>query len=145
MNNHRELVEKLKALGVLYAVAHYDGYGDSGTVESVEARDMSGTEVKLPDDLRKAVEEAAERYLEDKGIDWYNNEGGYGDYTLDVSTARQRLDHNERISDVESFEHEDALDLDEEEPPAASAAPVCTCPTLINGHHPGCPFVKGGA
>ncbi len=146
-----ELLRRLKELGVITTTAHYDGYGDSGSVESVEARDKDSKEVKLPEDVRKAIEEAAECYLSNHGIDWYNNEGGFGDYILDVAARTQKLEHSERISDTEYSEHEDELDLTEGgEAPEVGAVeestPVCACPTLINGHHAGCPFAaKGGA
>lgn len=146
-----ELLRRLREIGVTVATAHYDGYGDSGAVDDVAATDRNDKKVKLPDDLTEAVREAAETYLERECINWYDNEGGFGDYLLDVEVGMQRLEHNTRISDTEYAEFESNLEVEkdggkERESGAEPSAAVCTCPTLINGHHAGCRFAaQGGA
>lgn len=142
---NKDMLKQLRDLGVETVVVVYDGSGDSGCVEQVTAMGK-GKEVHLPGDISDAVGEAAERHLEEKGIDWFNNSGGYGTFTLDVKTGKRKLEHNERIEDSEYSEYEDGAEKEEEEaapPTDASGLPVCTCHTLLNGHIPGCPYVKG--
>ena len=139
----KELLKQLRDMGAKEAIANYDGSGDSGTVESVSATDAKNDEVKLPEDVEKAIAEAAEKHLEEHGIDWYNNDGGFGEFIIDVDKGTRTLKHNTRISDTEYEEHDDEMPKDEEAPEqVAEEMAVCTCETLIHGHHKGCPFIK---
>lgn len=114
----------LAAAGITAVVVNFDGYGDSGQVESIDASNAEG-EVVLPDaaieigspgegnavqhvamPLREAIEELAYDLLRDTHVGWENNDGAYGDFTFDVTARTISLDHNERYTAIESYSHE---------------------------------------
>ena len=41
--------------------------------------------------LQDALDHLSDNAISLSGVDWYNNEGGAGEYTLNVSTGEQRL------------------------------------------------------
>lgn len=94
------LCECLSELAVKVVTLAYDGYGDSGMVESVIA-EADGTEVNLPDDYQHQLREAAETLLPDG---WENNDGAYGQLVLNVEGRQLAREHNWR---VESTEYEE--------------------------------------
>ena len=94
------LCDRLIELGVDVVTLEYDGYGDSGTVETVIA-EANGTELELPSSVQLELMEAAEMLLPDG---WENNEGAFGHLTLDVAGRQLTRKHNWR---VESTEHEE--------------------------------------
>lgn len=104
MNRVNEIVAKLKAAGVAKATAHYDGSCDSGSVDDVYFYDSADNEINkgmvgpVKDELIKAMDNLACDYLEHRCIDWYNNDGGFGDFTIDVNAGKIVLDHNYRDS-----------------------------------------------
>src|SRR3546814_16633839 len=59
--NKAALFDVLTAVGITSVVVSFDGYGDSGQIEGIEARNAAG-EVALP---QTAVEIAVARYYED--------------------------------------------------------------------------------
>lgn len=138
------LLKRLRDLGVATATAHYEGYGDSGEIEDPAAKDATGKEVALPAEMAEAVKDAAYEYLEQSHGGWEINEGSFGDFSIDVASGRQRLEHNERFESTEYSEVEGDLEDDEapveEGAQAGASEAVCTCPSLLHGHHPGCPY-----
>jgi hypothetical protein len=56
--------------------------------------------------LYDAVERLACATLERNGIDWYNNEGGFGNIIIDIKTGKIKTEHNARIESSEYEEHE---------------------------------------
>jgi hypothetical protein len=106
-------------------VVTFDGYGDSGQIEAIEARDGGG-EIALPEinvelavatfgdsepqrqtlGLREAIENLAYDCLRDTHPGWENSDGAYGDFTFDVASRLVRLDYNERYTASESYSHE---------------------------------------
>jgi len=123
--NKSALFDALAATGIVTVVVAFDGYGDSGQVESVDARDHHG-EVALPEGdielaapthdgvkverrtmpVREAIEQLAYDLLEEEHGGWENNDGAYGEFTFDVAARTISLDHNSRYTAVESFSHE---------------------------------------
>src|SRR3546814_5804287 len=93
----------LTAVGITSVVVSFDGYGDSGQIEGIEARNADG-EVALPqidveiavarydeDDferccqpLERAIEELAYDALSDLHGGWENNAGAYGEFGFDA-------------------------------------------------------------
>lgn len=122
--NKAALFGALAAAGIAIVVVTFDGYGDSGQIESIEARDAQG-EVALPEEhieiasapwegteperrtlsVRKAIETMAYRFLEQTHGGWENNEGAYGDFTFDVAEQTITLEYNERLMTSEFYEH----------------------------------------
>ena len=145
----KELLQKLDGLGVTNVDVEYDGSGDSGSVESVTAtgRGLGATaEITLPEELRQACDDAAVECLEEKGIDWYNNDGGFGHFYIDVVAKTCKLEHEERVNETNSdyYDDEPLVDDEQDEVKTAPVAPPvaeCTCLSLLHGHHHNCPYI----
>lgn len=123
--NKAALFGALATAGIAIVVVTFDGCGDSGQIEAIEARDAHG-DAGLPDaqieianapwegteperrtlPLREAIEEMAYRFLEQTHGGWEDNEGAYGEFTFDVAARTITLDYNERFIETENHEHE---------------------------------------
>lgn len=122
--NKKALFDALAAAKITQVIVTFDGYGDSGQVEDISA--LSGGEtVDLPtgeiniaravwgrEDITEstmsvedAVEQLAYDFLSETHPGWENNDGAYGEFTFDVETETITLDHNERYTATESYEH----------------------------------------
>ncbi|MCG8584116.1 MAG: hypothetical protein MI757_05335 [Pirellulales bacterium] len=77
----------------------YDGYGDSGSVESITAF-ADKKEMELDDKLHQTLRDAAYDLLPGG---WEINEGSYGELVVDVANRQVSREHNWR---VESSEYE---------------------------------------
>jgi hypothetical protein len=117
--NKAALFEALASADVTTVLVGFDGYGDSGQIESIEARSGANA-VDLPDaqveiaracwgnseiersafSIRDAIEQLAYDFLEETHDGWENNEGAYGEFTFNVAKRAITLDYNERISDA---------------------------------------------
>ncbi|AFK54061.1 DUF6878 family protein [Tistrella mobilis] len=124
--NKAALFGALEAAGIVIVLVTFDGCGDSGQIESVEARDAHNNDVALPADaieiakapwegteperqrlpVHGAIEEMAYRFLEQTHGGWEDNEGAYGEFTFDVAARTITLEYNERFIDTEYSEHE---------------------------------------
>lgn len=49
--------------------------------------------------LEEAIDALTNDYLEETGVDWYNNDGGYGDWIVDVQSLIVSLVVNVRFTD----------------------------------------------
>lgn len=123
--NKAALFGALAAAGITIVIVTFDGYGDSGQIESIEARDAQG-DAALPEEqieiahapwegteperrtlsVREAIEEMAYRLLGQTHGGWQDNEGAYGEFTFDVAARTITLDYNERFIETEYSEHE---------------------------------------
>lgn len=123
--NKTALFDTLTAEGVVSIVVTFDGYGDNGQIESIDARDAHG-EVALPEGaielasptydgaeverrtlpVRDAIEQLAYDLLEELYAGWENNDGAYGEFAFDVAGRTITLDYNGRYTAVESYSHE---------------------------------------
>jgi hypothetical protein len=120
--NKQALLAALAAVGVSRLTVTFDGYGDSGQIESVEAVDAAGATLPLPDEpsiplraavwdkaepknhplpLREAVEWFAYDLLSSLHGGWEINEGSYGDILFNVGAATITLDMNTRFTGSE--------------------------------------------
>lgn len=124
-HNKAALFAALAANGITAVTVAFDGYGDSGQVESIEAK-QGDAAVALPDarlelwqagwetvgiepracPLPEAVEEICYALLTQTHCGWENNEGAYGDFTFDVAARTITLDYNERFTSSENYTHE---------------------------------------
>ena len=123
--NKVALFDVLAAAGITSVVVTFDGVGDSGQIESIDARTgdaaavlpicdieiatpgWDGSELHrrtLP--LGEAIEHLAYAFLEETHGGWENNEGALGEFTFDVAERVIRLDYNERIESSEYPGHE---------------------------------------
>ena len=123
--NKAALLDALAAAGITTVVVTFDGEGDSGQVESIEAR-IGDADVELPDvqimmldpkydgssivetnlSTREAIEALAYDCLEETHDGWEINEGAYGKFTFDVAERTIALDYNERVLESVHSSHE---------------------------------------
>ena len=122
--NKAALFDALAAAGITSVVVTFDGCGDSGQIEGIDARagdiltglpavdveiatpawDGSGSEHRtLP--LPQAIEDLAYDFLRATHSGWEINEGAFGEFTFDVGERSIQLDYNERIESSEYHAH----------------------------------------
>jgi len=122
--NKAALFDVLAAAGIVTVTVRFDGYGDSGQIEDIEAC-ATDTIVELPPDrieiteplydgsglerstpsVRDVIEKFAYDFLEETHGGWENNEGAYGDFTFDVESRTITLEYNERMMTSEYSQH----------------------------------------
>jgi hypothetical protein len=106
----------LAEAGIHTVTVAFDGYGDSGQIEGIDAFDAENNPVALPDNrpvrfqgqetrLREAIETLVYAYLEATHGGWEDNEGAYGTFVFTVSGRTIALEHNERFTDVATHNH----------------------------------------
>ena len=132
--NKENVMRALGGLRVARVEVEYDGSGDSGSVQGVTFYDEQDKTIdsvlvrnqiqfyhvyssysdgdytakisKEQKSINDVFENLAEKFLDDEGIDWYNNDGGYGVCVFDFETGKVTLKHEARITDTEYSEHE---------------------------------------
>lgn len=140
------LMTLLKVLGGRRVEITFDGSGDSGSIDSVSLLDHDGKEINLEGavfDWHEYVSEfnhdqnkwttvlkpvpnvpvaeilktVCEDALEESGHDWYNNEGGYGQLNIDLTTTPPQitLDVHIRYTSTDDYEYDLNEDEDEDE------------------------------
>lgn len=122
--NKAVLFAALAAAGISQVLVTFDGYGDSGQIESIDARagddaidlptatvGFLSAEWGIPDPVARdvpladAIEQLTYDYLGDTHAGWENNDGAYGEFVFDVAAGTISLDHNERFTAVASYSH----------------------------------------
>lgn len=123
--NKTALFEALAVAGITHVVVSFDGYGDSGQIESVEVKardaivDMPDAQIEIarapwgeaePERSAVAIADAIEHFVYDLLMDthdgWANNDGAYGTFTFNVAARKITLDYNERYIETEYTQHE---------------------------------------
>jgi len=122
--NKATLLSALALAGVTHVVVSFDGYGDSGQIEDIEARNgddpvpMPGAMIELLEDvsaqseaqrstvkIEVAVESLAWDVLEGTHSGWENDQGAYGEIVFDVAANSITLDYNQRYEASDNFTH----------------------------------------
>ncbi len=122
--NKTVVFDALAAAGITIVVVAFDGYGDSGQIENVEAKasealvSLPSVEVEIasavwdqtePERTAMTLHDAIERLVFDfLGMThdgWENSDGAYGDFTFDVAERTITLDYNERYMQSEYSQH----------------------------------------
>lgn len=123
--NKAAVFAALVGAGIASVTVAFDGYGDSGQIQSIEARDVLDAETPLPEEtvaivaivwgrpdpesramsVREAIEHLAYEALEETHAGWEINDGSFGDFVLDVPALEIRLDYNERFTSTELYIH----------------------------------------
>jgi len=124
--NKAALFDALARAGVTSVIVSFDGCGDSGQIEQVEAR-ADDAVVELPADqvefveplfgdaekvnrsthtVADAIETLVYALLEQTHSGWENNDGAYGDFAFDVEKRTIELDYNERYTESVNSYHE---------------------------------------
>jgi hypothetical protein len=111
--NKTIVFEALAKAGIHRVTVDYDGSGDSGQIENVEAWNAANERLPFPSDpriqlvstnperpcaehnLEAAVETIAWAYLDDLYLGWENNDGAFGIFVFDVPARTLTLEHNE--------------------------------------------------
>ncbi len=122
--NKATLFDALAAAGITTVVVNFDGCGDSGQIEMIEAK--AGDDViELPtvqieiasavwgsamidrqtQPVREAIETLVYDVLSQKHGGWENDDGAYGEYTFDVAERTITLDYNERHMESDYSQH----------------------------------------
>ena len=114
----------LAKAGIHRVTVEYDGSGDSGQIDTIEAWDAGNDRMPLPFEpriqfvpenpgsppaeysLEAAIETVAWDYLYDLHCGWENNDGAYGTFVFDVPARTLTLEHNERYTEVSTTTHE---------------------------------------
>ena len=124
--NKAALFQALSYAGIRNVVVSFDGYGDSGQIESITATDAAGAEVAIPltDITVKNVdfdactiieatttagdfiETMAYYFLEQTHDGWENGEGAFGEFTFDVGEQSITLEYSERYVETHYHEYE---------------------------------------
>jgi hypothetical protein len=133
MNNEyiKTALAKLKEIGAIEVVIFFDGSGDSGSIESVSIRQSDGKVVPNLDYLfvdypietsryvegewltdieikQMPIADALEKYtydeLERTNVDWYNNDGGFGELRIELSDdVSIELEVNQRYTEYTTY------------------------------------------
>jgi len=122
--NKTAVFDTLAAAGITIVVVAFDGYGDSGQIENVEAKAgdeivaMPSGQVEIasavwdqaePETTATTAHDAIERLVFDfLGMThdgWENSDGAYGDFTFDIAERTITLDYNERYMQSEYSQH----------------------------------------
>ena len=89
--------DQLAERGIEKLRIDYDGYGDSGSVETVTAY-AGEKEVQLEDEVQKALCDAGYDLLP---VGWEINNGSYGVLVIDIASRQVTREHNWRIEATE--------------------------------------------
>ena len=134
LENLRRVLPVLRRLGVDEVAVHFEGGGDNGCIDYIdfdhqpkppenpmigifkERRDFeNGHWIKSRTtdtvNLASAVDDLAYDYIDSTGVDWYNNEGGYADLTIDVAAGTVTMDVDVRTYNSENAYYQE-LDIE---------------------------------
>ena len=124
--NKEALFDGLLHVGIAYVTVTFDGSGDSGQIEDIDARNSADETVPIPPaqivlagidwqsqevaerrlSLEQAIEEMAYDFLSDTHGGWENNDGANGEFCFDASARCIHLEFNERFTLSELFTHD---------------------------------------
>lgn len=122
--NKAVLFDALCAAGITGVTVNFNGEGDSGQIEDINAS-ANGNPAQLPDvqlsirqiewgtgkqdshetAIRDAIEELCYDFLEQEHGGWENNDGAFGEFTFDVAGRTITLEFNARFSDFTTSSH----------------------------------------
>lgn len=74
----KEILDKLTLAGAKNIFIGFDGSGDSGSIHTIDGLDAN------EHINEEELENWAYELIASTGVDWYNNEGGFGTINLDV-------------------------------------------------------------
>jgi uncharacterized protein DUF6878 len=122
--NRAALLAALTTANITHVIVTFDGYGDSGQVESIEAKHddfivklpaaevawsavvwgaSAHEHIRIP--LREAIESIVYDCLAETHQGWELSDGAFGEVTFDVARRAITLDYNERFTDSEHSQH----------------------------------------
>lgn len=124
--NKEVLFDGLRLVGIAHVLVSFDGSGDSGQIESIDARNDADQNVTLPAaqitfagidwqtgapterrlSLECAVEELVYDLLSATHSGWQDNDGAYGEFCIDARARTIHLEFNERFTSSELYTHD---------------------------------------
>ncbi|OIQ76565.1 hypothetical protein GALL_417510 [mine drainage metagenome] len=124
--NKEVLFDGLRHVGIAHVLVTFHGAGDSGQIESIEARSDADQSVTLPAaqitfagidwqsgapterrlTVEAAVEELVYDLLSDTHSGWQDNDGAYGEFCIDARARTIHLEFNERFTSSELYTHD---------------------------------------
>ncbi|MBV2148172.1 hypothetical protein KRZ98_07725 [Sphingobium sp. AS12] len=123
--NKTNIFAILATAGMAMVLIRFDGSGDSGQIEEMEARDAQGISLPITDTpvnmlvlpwgehipksetvpLGQALENITYHLLGSAHPGWENGDGAFGEFTFDVAAGTIRLDHYDRYTATEESTH----------------------------------------
>lgn len=125
MNTLRRLLPLLREQNIDSISVRFEGCGDCGSIEEIsyfpnEKSDVQNRQIQyqkigrslvanvgwvkqleeVSGSVNQAVEDLTYDYLEETGVDWYNNDGGYGELTIEVIDGTVSLGVDVRYTDA---------------------------------------------
>lgn len=120
------LFAQLRLHNVALITISFEGSGDAGSIEEIQLFDASDNEIAIPkaatfrgaeanDNGRRqptvgeALENLGYEMLDKTGVDWYNNEGGFGEIHINISDINDitiHCDMNQRFIEVDNSLYE---------------------------------------
>ncbi|MCY1128448.1 hypothetical protein OU426_16405 [Frigidibacter sp. RF13] len=124
--NKEVLFDGLRLVGIAHVLVSFDGSGDSGQIENIEARNDTDQSITLPAaqitfagidwqsgaptehrlTLEAAIEELVYDLLSDTHSGWQDNDGAWGEFCIDARARTIHLEFNERFTSSELFTHD---------------------------------------
>jgi hypothetical protein len=100
----------LKDSGVKTIVIDYSGGGDDGQIDAISYFNKEGDEIKhenvdIDHDQLQGLCYPALEDIED----WYNNDGGNGEYIIDIETMKYDIVNNVNYMQQETYKHRGSL------------------------------------
>jgi len=108
------MIHKLKDIGVAFISVEYSGGGDSGAIETIDCLDSMHSIINMSNfenyseiqNILRDIEYYFEATILSNIEDWWNNEGGWGDLTLDLSDLSYTIKNNINYMQTELYNHE---------------------------------------
>lgn len=127
------LLTQLNLLGAKQVYVFFQGGGDDGQIEDVYYIDVHGDRKDIPSDmiswttmtygsqqpdtrqtkLYDVLEDLCSRALDSTGLDWYNNEGGQGNFIIDFTESPPKIELQVGINTMSTEDY--SYDMNEEE------------------------------
>jgi hypothetical protein len=94
--------QELLAMGAVSVSVEYDGYGDSGAIETVDVRRADNARVELDQRRCDVLIELFYDLLEQRFGGWQDNYGSFGEFIWNLQTDQLQHVHNDRFEDYET-------------------------------------------
>ena len=95
-----QLAIEMQAAGVNHVKISFSGGGDSGQIDEIAITMADG--FAEPKELHERLEQWAYNFLEGTGVDWYNNDGGQGEFEFDLTSVPASFSGNVDVNYTES-------------------------------------------
>ena len=95
------IIEKLMDCGIAKVIADFDGQGDSGDIIEIAFYNINDELVDFDanDELTDYLYSLVHDCVNDYGGDWVNNDGGYGNITVNIKDQTINAHYYQRTVD----------------------------------------------